>query len=89
MDPSAFQRWTPLFDIPGRASAGGLGGLGFLQTLGFGSAGFAAFAGGAAGVAPGDYIVTMTVGGRTLRQKLRVERAAPAGVYGIAPVGSP
>ena len=83
MDPSAFQRIMPLFDIPGRPSGGGGFGLGFLQTLGFGQAGFAAFAGGGgAGVAPGDYIVSMTVGGRTLRQKLRVERAAAGATSG-------
>jgi hypothetical protein len=80
-DPSAFQQIMPLFDIPGRPSGGGGFGLGFLQTLGFGQAGFAAFAGGAAGVAPGDYVAVMTIGGKTLRQKIRVERAVPGGVY--------
>jgi hypothetical protein len=49
-----------------------------MQTLGFGNAAFAAFAGGGgAGVATGDYVAVMTVGGKTLRQKVRVERANP------------
>ena len=61
--------------------------MNFLQTLGFGNAGFAAFAGGGAGVPPGDYLVVMTAGGKTLKQKVRVERAAPAGVYPATPEG--
>jgi hypothetical protein len=73
MDPSAFQQFAPLFQIPGRPSGGGFG-FEFMQTLGFGNAGFAAFGGGGAGVATGDYVAVMTVGGKTLRQKLRVER---------------
>ena len=73
IDPSAFQTLAPLFQIPGRPSSGGFG-FEFMQTLGFGNAGFAAFGGGTAGVATGDYVAVMTVGGKTLRQKLRVER---------------
>jgi hypothetical protein len=73
MDPSAFQQLAPLFQIPGRPSSGGFG-FEFMQTLGFGNAGFAAFGGGGAGVATGDYVAVMTVGGKTLRQKVRVER---------------
>ena len=46
----------------------------FLQKLGFGTSLFAAFAGGAPGVASGDYVAVMNVGGKTLRQKIRVER---------------
>jgi hypothetical protein len=75
LDPSAFQTLIPLFTIPGRASSGGGFGLDFMQTLGFGNAALAAFGGGgAAGVATGDYVAVMTVGGKTLRQKVRVER---------------
>jgi hypothetical protein len=67
----------PLFTIPGRSAGGGFG-LEFLQTLGFGNAGFAAFAGGGgAGVATGDYVAVMTIGGKTLRQRIRVERGSP------------
>jgi hypothetical protein len=75
-DPSMFQPMVALFAIPGRPSGGGFG-LEFLQTLGFGNAGFAAFGGGGAGVASGDYVVVLNVGGKTLRQKIRVERATP------------
>jgi hypothetical protein len=77
LDQSAFQTVMPLFTIPGRAAGGGFG-LEFLQTLGFGNAGFAAFAGGGgAGVTTGDYLAVMTVGGKTLRQRIRVERGTP------------
>jgi len=74
LDPSAFQTVTPLFQIPGRAPSAGGFGLEFLQTLGFGNSAFAAFGGGGPGVATGDYVAVMTVGGKTLRQKVRVER---------------
>ena len=77
IDPSAFQQFAPLFQIPGRPSTGGFG-LEFMQTLGFGNVGFAAFGGGGPGVATGDYVAVMTVGGKTLRQKLRVERGGVA-----------
>jgi photosystem II stability/assembly factor-like uncharacterized protein len=74
-DQSAFQTVMPLFTIPGRAPTGGFG-LDFLQTLGFGGNLFAAFAGGGgSGVATGDYVAVITVGGKTLRQRIRVERA--------------
>jgi hypothetical protein len=73
MDPSAFQQLAPLFQIPGRPSTGGFG-FEFMQTLGFANATFAAFGGGGPGVATGDYVAVMTVGGKTLRQKIRVER---------------
>ena len=77
LDQSAFQSVMPLFTIPGRTAGGGFG-LEFLQTLGFGGNLFAAFAGGGGtGVATGDYVAVMTVGGKTLRQKIRVERGAP------------
>ena len=56
----------PLFTIPGRPAGGGFG-LEFLQTLGFGGNLFVVFAGGGgAGVATGDYVAVMTVGGKTL-----------------------
>jgi hypothetical protein len=71
-----FQPIVALFAIPGRASSGGFG-LDFLQTLGFGNAAFAAFGGGGAGVSSGDYVVVLTVGGKTYRQKIRVERPTP------------
>jgi len=75
-DPSMFQPIVALFAIPGRPSSGGGFGLDFLQTLGFGNAALAAFGGGGgAGVASGDYVAVLTVGGKTLRQKIRVERA--------------
>jgi len=76
-DPSALQAQIALFAIPGRPAPTGFAGLGFLQTLGFGQAGFGAFGGGGAGVAPGDYLVSITAGGKTLKQKIRVERAMP------------
>jgi hypothetical protein len=76
LDPSAMQQWTPLFNIPGRPPAGGFG-LGFLQTLGLGDPTAAVFGGSGGGVAAGDYVAVMTVGGKTLRQKLRVEKANP------------
>ena len=48
-----------------------------MQTLGFGDP-TAAFFGGAGGsVAAGDYVAVMTVGGKTLRQKIRVEKSNP------------
>jgi hypothetical protein len=75
MDPSAFQQIAPLFQIPGRPSSGGFG-FEFMQTLGFGTAGFAAFGGGGPGVATGDYVAVLTVDGKTLRQKVRVERGS-------------
>jgi hypothetical protein len=74
LDPSMFQTIMPLFQIPGRAPSAGGFGLEFLQTLGFGNAAFAAFGGGGSGVATGDYVAVMSVGGKTLRQKVRVER---------------
>ncbi len=77
LDQSAFQSVMPLFTIPGRAAGGGFG-LEFLQTLGFGGNLFAAFAGGGGtGVATGDYVAVVTVGGKTLRQRIRVERGTP------------
>ena len=48
----------------------------FLQRLGFGNALATAFGGGGgAGVASGDYAVVLSVGGKSYREKLRVERS--------------
>jgi len=60
---------------------GGFAGLNFLSTIGFNVA-FGGFGGGGGGsvVPPGDYIVSMTVGGRTMRQKVRVERGPAVGL---------
>jgi hypothetical protein len=77
-DPSQFEKLIDLFQIPGRpAAGGGFGGLSFLQNLGFGNL-FAAFGGSGNAAAPGDYVVSMTVDGKTLRQRLHVERGMPA-----------
>jgi hypothetical protein len=77
-DPSQFEKLIDLFQIPGRpAASGGFGGLSFLQNLGFGNL-FASFGASSNGVAPGDYVVSMTVDGKTLRQRLHVERGTPA-----------
>jgi len=74
-DPSAFQQITPLFDLPGKPSGGGFG-MEFLQRLGFGNAMATAFAGGGgSSVSSGDYAVVLSVGGKTVKQKLRVERS--------------
>jgi hypothetical protein len=70
-----FQQIIPLFDLPGKPSSGGGFGMEFLQRLGFGNAMASVFGGGgSATVAAGDYAVVMNVAGKTLRQKLRVER---------------
>ena len=78
LDPSMFQQIIPLFDLPGKPSSGGGFGMEFLQRLGFGNAMATAFGGGGGNaVAAGDYMVVTTIGGKTLKQKLRVERAMP------------
>jgi photosystem II stability/assembly factor-like uncharacterized protein len=76
LDPAAMQQWAPLFNIPGRPPAGGFG-LGFMQTLGFGDPTAAFFGGTGGSVAAGDYVAVMTVNGKTLRQKIRVEKSNP------------
>jgi len=58
---------------------GGFGALGFVaQAFGRapvgGGGGFGGFGGGATPVATGDYLVTITVDGKTLTRVLRVER---------------
>ncbi|HSQ31952.1 MAG TPA: hypothetical protein VLN49_18970, partial [Gemmatimonadaceae bacterium] len=78
LDPSMFQQVIPLFDLPGKPSNPGGFGMEFLQRLGFGNALASAFGGGGGNaVAAGDYVIVLNVGGKTLRQKLRVERTAP------------
>ncbi len=75
-DPSVMQQWGSLFNVPGKPAAGGFG-LGFMQTLGFGDPTAAFFGGATGGVAAGDYVVVMTVNGKTLRQTIRVEKSSP------------
>jgi hypothetical protein len=79
LDANAFQSQLALFAIPGRpVQTGGFAGLSFLQTLGFPQTGFGG--GGGAEVTPGDYLVSITVGGKTLKQRVHVERAIPGAV---------
>jgi photosystem II stability/assembly factor-like uncharacterized protein len=72
-DANAFMTQLALFTIPGRPVASGFAALNFLQNLGFNLN----FGGGANEVAPGDYMVSITIGGKTMRQKVRVERPLP------------
>lgn len=64
---------TPIGQIVQR-----LGGFQTVQAMLGGTPG-----GGASTALPGDYLVTVTVGGQTLRQKLRVERVKPTGGLGM------
>jgi hypothetical protein len=89
-DFQALQQMAQLFQIPGRAPAGGggFGGQNFLTLLGiqvggFGGGGFGG--GGAPLVSPGDYLVSITVNGKTMKQKLRVERATAGAAVIAAP----
>jgi hypothetical protein len=67
--PGGTDALTELFQIPGRPPERGNGGFGAL----FGGGGRGR--GAAAPVVPsGDYLVTLTVGGRSYKQLLRVER---------------
>lgn len=52
-----------------------------LGVTGGGGGGFGG--GGNLTVSPGEYLVSMTVGGQTYRQTLRVERAAGGGASGF------
>jgi len=72
------------FRIPGRNQPGGFAALNFLSTLGFNTGFGGGGPGGPTMVLPGDYVVSLTVGGRTMKQKIRVERAPVTSV--IAPV---
>jgi hypothetical protein len=67
--PGGTEALTELFQIPGRPPERGAGGFGAL----FGGGGRGRGA-SAPVVASGDYLVTLTVGGRSYRQLLRVER---------------
>ena len=66
--PGGFQELQRLLRPPGVAGAGGRGGGG-----GFGGRGQAPE------VATGDYLVTLTVGGKSYKQTLRVERVNGTG----------
>ncbi|MGQ0647350.1 MAG: hypothetical protein ACT4P7_07240, partial [Gemmatimonadaceae bacterium] len=85
-DQALAQQLVALFDIPGRPTGGG-GGFGaptFLTRLGiaggggFGGGGFGG--GGGNTVGEGEYLVTVTVGGKTMKQVLRVGRGTSAAV---------
>jgi hypothetical protein len=67
------------FEIPGRPAGGGFGGPNFLSRLGVGGGG-GGFGGGGGQrlVDAGDYLISVTVGGRTMTQVLRVEKAPTA-----------
>src|SRR5207247_7442525 len=74
---------------PGGGGGGGLGGLGFIAQAfgrtgggggGGGGGGFGGFGGGAPAVPSGDYLVSITVDGKTLSRVLRVERASGTGL---------
>jgi hypothetical protein len=80
-DPGMLGQLAALLRRPGQTGGGGLGGLGFIaQTFGraaVGGGGFGGFGGGgAAAVASGDYLVSITVDGKTMSRVLRVERVA-------------
>jgi hypothetical protein len=79
-DPAMLGQLAARLRRPGQTGGGGLGGLGFIaQTFGRAPAGggFGGFGGGGApSVATGDYLVSITVDGKTLSRVLRVERVA-------------
>ena len=79
IDQQTFMTMIEAFRIPGKNQPGGFAALSFLSTLGF-NTNFGG-GGGAPGttVAPGDYAAVLTVGGRTLKQRVRVERAPTYG----------
>lgn len=67
--------------IPAPRGGGGFGAFRFL--FGGTGGGFGGFGGGGGNLAePGDYVVTVTVGGQTMKQKLRIERASGGGAEG-------
>ncbi len=78
MDQNGLLQVIQLFQLPGKPAASGFAAFNFLTNLGLGPVGFGGAAGGGA-VAPGDYIVSVTAGGQTMRQKVRVERANTTG----------
>lgn len=78
VDQETLTQIVAAFDIPGRPSTGGFGGPNFLSRLGIGGGGGGFGGGGQNLVDEGDYLVTMTVGDRTFRQVLRVEKSPTA-----------
>jgi hypothetical protein len=92
-DPGMLAQLAALLRRPGQTGGGGGGGagggfgaLGFVaQTFGRapvtggGGGGFGGFGGGAPAVASGDYLVSITVDGKTLSRVLRVERVSGSG----------
>lgn len=83
-DQAVFMSMIEAFRIPGRNQPGGFAALNFLSTLGFNTGFGGGGPGGPTMVQPGDYVVSLTVGGRTLKQKVRVERAPVTSV--VAPM---
>ncbi|MFN8573516.1 MAG: hypothetical protein U0132_15790, partial [Gemmatimonadaceae bacterium] len=83
IDFNALQEITDLFTIPGRpaVSGGGFGGFGFMSLLGIGGGGFGGGGGGGGGnlVGPGEYLISVTLNGKSFRQVLKVERASGTG----------
>jgi hypothetical protein len=78
-DPSLLGQLGNLLRRPGQGGGGGggFGALGFIaQTFGrpTGGGGFGGFGGGANLVSSGDYLVSITVDGKTMSRVLRVER---------------
>ncbi|HSD32643.1 MAG TPA: hypothetical protein VLB49_12080 [Gemmatimonadales bacterium] len=86
-DASFLTTLGQLIRLPSQRGAGGGGGgfgaLGFVaQTFGragAGGGGFGGFGGGANAVQSGNYLVSITVDGKTLSRVLRVERVAASG----------
>ncbi len=83
IDFNALQEITDLFAIPGRpAVSGGFGGFGFMSLLGIGGGGFGGGGGGGGGgnlVGPGEYLISLTLNGKTFKQVLKVDRASGTG----------
>jgi hypothetical protein len=86
-DMAALQQMVQLFNLPGQpAGGGGFGGQNFLTRLGIQVGGFGGGGGGGVPIVnPGDYLVSITVNGKTMKQKLRVERAVPGAAVIAAP----
>jgi hypothetical protein len=84
-DIPTFMSMIEAFRIPGRGGAGGFAALNFLGTLGF-STNFGGAGGSAGAVLSGDYVASLTVGGKTLRQVIRVERGPVSGALSSPPM---
>jgi len=76
-EPGFAQQLGQLLRLPGQPAGGGGGGAG--GAFGFVAQAFGRPGGGAPVVASGDYLVSLTVGDRTLTRVLRVERLTGAG----------